>query len=846
MGEHIKRITIFRRETSGTDELDDLGQGYDNYFPSVDNSGYVVCDPIVSFDEIIKYNHSEEIVKKSGVYYSSHPVYVISSGKNKALFDSRFFENRFFSINLLTLNKSVELPFADAQVMLHDVTYEINKVVNSYKKKHPGTPIGVDVYACLGSADIVAVINGACLASITDISVDIRCIEMPKRTDGSMLFRFSNSVHVVHRTFNLDNINKNKINALISYTLNGLTNISIVDAFKGIFDEERVSFYYSHGDEDMSVILKDVDSHKLFYLLGVRGSSRPNDFYGIKDHYKNILKFDKVVISKYTRLFNREFETKMSENMSDGFDYSLQIQKLNAMKNNIWDKIPIPAKRTLEVLIDRCSMMLKKEYRHVLGIRMYFLIKSSMKLISNINREKINGEEITKCFGDINSSLNTSLMAGNLNLDHVIVSDVETITPTVKLFYAYESIIGKLFKSLDYTTTPPYKDQENYDPYFFIVVDPYGKINSTNYFIGVHKEGDHAVRSVNFPDISYFVPKFSAHYLAHEIGHYIDTGECESYEGIDVDKEYIMSTRPRNEALDAIVRLGAMKHVWDVMYGQSKKPPLDKKKFESFFKGCLKNELFGKGFDYGLKQINFAEQCVAHIETFCDRLFDNKVYLLDDDLYTSDDIEFYGRFFSALKSLKRSGKTIVRDYRLTIREARADIVMCKVCGFDYKQYYYYIMKLIADNKITSVFYDYRNMIRVLSVIAALGGIYLITKILNELGSPEFINEMNVKMKAVNNNKDEYIYPLRQVMRKNSDIVLVLSDYLKAFAKYIDKKLEISASRTIKERGIKEIVELFRCHDREDNNPAENLWLLYSEWYSAMEFWKKEMKKENLP
>ena len=572
------------------------------------------------------------------------------------------------------------------------------------------------------------------------------------------------------------------------------------------------------GDYDLALYIKNCDLPKQLYFWGVRDNKEKLPFQEEELMEMNALikeYNEKNINSRLRRILGKSFTeedyTKLIAEEANDMPISEidhlrmnKIKKLEKLQSDIYESVPVPARRTLKFLVDKCVSMLRDNSKYAVSLKTYTMLHTVM---ISIKGYPYTGKAIVACLGNISSTINAALMADSLSMDHVGINYVETINSSIKLFYAYEGITRKIHEVLNH------KNDQKPDPLFFLTIKSDDGIKSMSYLLKPKQFGTN-IHSINFPDINYFDPELSIPYLAHELSHYVDFGQDQGGREL------------RNETMLKIVNWYIINYTWHYNFSNDKNVILIEedtiKEYEGLIefilKGCSDN-YFEKSNFKNLTAFEFTKKCKGYIWV----VWQTALKYLNPKLNKNDkeDIEiliFWQRLCSALQSLHHSPKSI-ELFRDVIREVRADIMMCCICKLNYKQYFKNYYRYIKDNMLISQIVDVANTMRQAAVLAVLSN-----------NSFEIVEEYSKTID--DNDESDSLNRVLHFWRRNKVILEALINYSKQIKKNVDEKLDNNKEM------VEKILDIFRHSSDLKRNPANLVSILYNEWYETLLYWER--------
>ncbi|MDR2883874.1 MAG: hypothetical protein LBV09_02060 [Deferribacteraceae bacterium] len=470
--------------------------------------------------------------------------------------------------------------------------------------------------------------------------------------------------------------------------------------------------------------------------------------------------------------------------------FKREIAELDALRKHLYieNKIPLAARRSLDFLVDNSTCMLQTEYKRTSTIRIYKLLKRALTAISESN---ISGSYITHCLGDLSSIMNASLLSGSLRMDQLSVNDADLIAPTSKLAYAYESVLDKLYKTLNC------KEDIESDPIFFITINALKGLSSQSYLSDGKKHGAGRIISVNFPSTNFFDMKMSVPYIIHEAGHYIHT--------------HAATHQKRTKAMEDLVASYIKKYVWRHAF-LDEKLTVSEKDYKQFISSLLKSFQSVYLFQYELPTRNFTQQCLEYIK-FIRQAFNADIGLMEDKSEYEKGLLL--RLRLTFNALYEQHGHFVYTFAEAIRESRADIIMCEVCGLNYEQYFKFHYRYLEQNMIENATYNYQYLFRLSAVFIVL--------------SDDKIDEIRAHIKHLNQDESNFLNKVLKFWQDNCEILKSLTGYLQSVRGDVEGKLE-------KDKEIKRILRLFSVNPSPNFNEAVKC--LHDEWYEGLLSWEK--------
>jgi len=808
-----------------------------DYFVTVGNFRFMKYTDVQKVAEITKHQPDIAIeVEGNGAKYSVTPLYFIGDwDDNNSPFKLNESSDDCFLVSVLTLNKSGLINkrlYKSANEMLVRVKEIIAKCTADYIDENKGIHIFSEIYPCLGSEDLILIARGNSFGDMFNFCGYIRTLPLvePHMPEEELLFRFSNSTFSVHNTYDLTKAECNNIQVVLSFAMNNPQDFTIIDAYNNLFGKSDVKPLYSFGDYDLSIYLDSKKLAKFLYVQGVRGGKLPWFGDELKEINNQLFKLKKSCVnisSRYVRVFSN---CNIKENRHDGIPsisgYESLKMKLMKLVETVNKKnlIPTASTRTMQVLVEKCCSMLCAYGTNVSGLRMYTIFTQILNLIDEANKN-VSGDDIAELLGNFNASITTALMAaGGMNMDYVGIGDVDTINPTVKFFYAYENMIQKLFSALNVSET-----KSETSPLVFLTVNPIVRIGSIRYLDSVSSKS-HWCISVNIPDIGYFEPKYSFPQLAHEVGHYVNTG----------------AIGMRNLTLQKLFVSYIKAYVWKFIQqdNETSERPIEKDECDRYYMHLVgiayremmpglimtcssaSDEFKFQGDYYEGQNREFVDILSHFAKEFC-RISIGKLECTlhlrkGDGVYRKGDI-VYAKFLSAISSFRehcRADNNPIRSFREIMREARADILMCIICGFDSVAYLKCHLSLVEDNLLRFNERDPEYLLRVASVLSVLSN-----KDAQSLRDDNPHRECNPQF-------------LENFLKQWDDERIridILHDYLDNVKRITEENLNNLNERHPNDYDkIQPTLDFFNnYHKYSHGKIAEHL---YSEWYEAMHLW----------
>jgi hypothetical protein len=684
-------------------------------------------------------------------------------------------------------------------------------IPKKFKEKHDNMELNINVYAGMGSTDIIIITSAKNLTDLPKIWSILDNLTLNDINDGNTpptkngkksIFESAGSFFVIHDKLNVNKGNDH-VTANLLYRMGDMKTgkIDPVALFKNVFnksvgDKSVEDLSSIQGEQNISIFLKDVPLKELICLLGIR----EKDFMDAleienKALYRvaqKIQKFMDMNVDSYTvRLFSddKTYDTINLPVVTKNNDHSKCIYTLEKLRDEVEGKIPVSVKRTLDYLVDKCICMLRSNKKYISSIRMYRLLKRVMNLIKN-NTPKP-GESfshvISECLSKLSTTISTVLMANNLSLDQLIGNDVETINPATKLFYAYESMIGKLYQRLSI--------KEEMSPLFFLTVSPDNRVSSQTYILNKADPG-HKIISINLPDVSYFYKRRTMAYIAHEFSHYI--------------------ALPTKLKRTKIIALKDMLHsyvcvfTWDYISAYIAIPI---EKFSRFITLFLDKYVHFNFIKVGSIE-EFTHQYIAFLGEAYNELRVNKELFTPND--NPEENLLYICLCSAFQELRMSYMT-VKVFGNILREARADIFMCSICDFDFMNYIRCHFDYMTDTLLESPKVDVFYLKRLSMVLHAL-----------LKGDENRIETVRTYAKTVSQSQNDFIIQITDYWYDNEGTFDCAVDYLTEAYDYSKKRLQND--------NYNHILKIYNV--RSDDFPDDMLKYLYSEWLESMHYWRK--------
>ena len=826
----------------------DLGS---KYFISLGNFQFMTFDIVKNFQDIFKYQRDEKL---AGGQYAVHPIHFIDIGDGyDELPFSQKHTNNVHMVNTLALNRCSDILKHDGYLNRDDLFGEIKVKVEQIAS---GFGVKAQVYAGIGSADIIVISESPDINLHASLFSEIRTIKSEKAV-GVPFFKSSNTFFVVHYDFELMNIkNNDNCRVALRYELKDLnSSAELFGMLKKILDFDKAngkasdtkpsrhSYTYRFGDYDVSLYLNSPDMAKLLYLWGVRGRGSTALFSDLgeeaekfKEAVKEYEKFSEVYISRsQRRLINNFNDPKVKvhegyenqedlisreingDNLSDNIRnktkrWRLKIGELEGLKHDIRFIVPAYAEHTLDFLVNKCVKMLFSEKKRVSGLRMYALLRCAMLLIKKMNP---NGDIVIKTLGTLSAALNNLLLADTLGYEHMDIYDPETIGPTIKLFHAYEHMIERVHSALN-------QNSGDMDTLFFLTINPDGGIYSYDFLPDYSSFGS-KFHSINLPNVSYFEPKRSVIYIAHELGHYVNTVRFD--DPLEIPEGLML----RNKALRKMLESYAKVYCWNVLQGVV--PENMGNEYQLFFDYFVCEARKAFNFNYAFPAATFAQECVEYLDFLWRAAVKNKdlIVSIDNDKnggYSNETSPknriFYTSFCLALKTLSLSKTAPIGLLRDTIREVRADILMCRICNLDYKRYISAHLQNIRSSKTKQTQLDMVYIMRLAAVLSTL-------LVCDE---PDNENTIDKYRFTLDEEESVFLESILTYKKQNEELLEPLVSYLRYVWDYAVEKLDSEAVAD----DVKKILKIFREPDLD----TALIYDLHREWYNNLRKWGTEL------
>lgn|GEM_PF-6976255 len=772
---------------------------------------YEELDDDVALNRIAKYHSCVDIGKAR---YAVFPVFFFDGFDfTDDPFPEEYKQSHFFSVGILKLNKIPALVnnCENSEEMLKLVWNKINEAV---KKAYPqeAKENFIKIYPSLGAADFVAVVNGTDFGLHADIWTLLRKIPLEvSENETKYLFKSTSSFFAVHNSINLNAEHVKQViipNICINSSLKTLENSAAIRYFYEKYFETK-NTYHTQGEYDLMMYKDECPLDKVLYLLGAGNENRPA---GVDvDDIKSFNKLAESCIEACNVRFNYGNKPEGDKFSETGSNKDPRIDKLRLLYAEVEEQgLPVPAKRTLDFLVDKCISLLQIRYQHAASSRLYIIIKHVLNILKNRVRE-LSVKEVTQCLGNIAVMVDSLLMADNLRNDNFGANDIETIHAGTKIYYAYEHMMRKLICTIN--------DDKKPDPLIFLTINPLEPLISIHHFKQKNNQNNIDLYNVNLPHIGHFDLKYSIPYLGHESGgHYFF-----SEQGLHVR---------RNRTLLHLVLKYTTVHVWERL------PNVDLELTMPDFLAFLESlfESVGYLFDFEQPVAAFRISCMEFLHRAMDFVNDYKDEITDQlkniEDYPDAWLNFclYDSIANSFESLIKNEGPIIKLSEV-IKESRADIVMVSISDYNFKQYLESQFRYMDDNNIKMDLEDAVYIMRLSAVLSVLtdGDIDKLKEHLYKGGLTQSEKALLSKV----------IY----MCENNVHLIKPLVEYLSSLLENVNTKLAEDHKRKIDNTlklfryPMTEKCAKFAAEDK-NNIPstAELAALLYEEWYDALCFW----------
>ena len=738
MTEAVYKIRLFRNQLPITSRAK-------NSFVVLGNYSGMECEEITNFNELVEYRGADT---QGGAGLSpepAHPVFFINQTSEVPLFiRKKHRKDYIYALCLLSLNKATGETFILGAETTKDMIKKVRGKISRLKTKN----IKTQLFPALGPADLLWVMRGRKLSDIMDAVVKIRGIRSKNKVGSPYLFVSSNVIHFVYKNYDITNALGESVKIMLSMNHIDASKNNFATACKTAFNDDA-DYYRSCGDWDASLSFNGISLYTAWGLLGL---PLPNSSTAKNPAVKRYNAQIKVIKNQIgTNVSSWHIRYMVETEPTAGNELKIvptgHIQKIELMKHlygRIKSAVPLSVERTIKVLVSQCEAMLKHPYKQKNGIRMYNILMNAMTVIHQAQSSgyPLNGKTVAKCFDGIKSTLNNSLMASHFNLDHFSARDIEAITPTIKLFFAYESIIGKVFSTMDISTTPNFEQASN--SIFFITVDSDTEASSTSFLGGLYYDNDRELYGINLPNIAYFDFKYVPS-IIHEALHFVRTDWYAS-----PDAKGVVRNAKRNKMLYNIICKGVIKKIndtYDKLYGKGSKVSISKSDKDiiancSYKFATALNNRFPKDTkdtkdtkdveDFNLRPFVYDKKMTevlenADFETLYKEARDinekseegGAEKVENPTLSNEKEPFYYISLHACFESMRKDIGELIINYQTVINEAVTDMLMCVACNIDAEKYVNYIAGIITENKMVNVKNDKMMKMRVLCVVIAL-------------------------------------------------------------------------------------------------------------------------------
>lgn len=855
-GLKVRRFKFYRSRTSGDLFVKDGAQeGYD--FVPLSGFHYARYDEISGFADMVNYYPDEKV---GDVWCSVHPLLFFDVEEPCNFFEEGDHKkDKFFMITTISFNrwrlfdypgfeKSAEIGGATVKDLFNDLVGEIEKFKTTNFDKEASMGLEYAVYGCLGAADALLVARSANLNDLLSFCSGLRGIPMPVnpikddtiKKDRPRFFRHSNSLFAVHSGFDLksilNDVTRNKASVIVNYALRDFDCAKgLATAYEKMFPGTNSQNCHrrTYGDFDVSIYLENQNLAKMLYIWGVRNID-PGLLDGGKGEFLcglNLLEEmngEGHITSSFRRHLGDTIEPGDKEDLEEPLHVKNRIKSRNKMITKLRllkikaiedGKIPGPAIRTAEYVVDRCIGMLRDKSNIMLGIRFYTFLDYAFKEIIDNN---IKGEVVISCFGQISSTVDTALMANNITTEHLAFSDVETINQATKMFYAYEGALRTIYNFLNYNDP---EDEKAIKPMFFLTVSPLeGMVSHTHLDKNLTQETDPVLYSLNMPDATYFDPQKSMPYYSHEIGHHIAFGGT-----VDVDGEEMDLNVLRNRILLDLVKYKICNEVieasksfewWDYRsHTLHVKLHLD----------LCENEFFSGNF-FKSRHRDFKGLCEDYVAKVLSAAWTRSEELKSRSY--EDDVRRFWDVFSFILGGIVQDRRFVEYFRDSLREARADLIALWVSGLRDEQSGFYGIFLTHFRHMESYTHD--------SFKTDLNFLWRMSAIFEFFGHEEV---EKLKNKVSHNHKHREFHEYIQNYMKdesNREYAQMIAFYLDRCDEYLREKFNQHKNQGTKSQDLEDALFMFsanRCD--EDINPLAQA--IYRQWFSNIQAWAKKLQ-----
>lgn len=804
-GEKMKlyKLELLKRLSQGGNLTEDMND--QNHYIVFGHYDYLKVNQVKKFDELFIYDSGEKI-KKQVFSKSTLFIYKIGNENTKAIFECAEDKQKSFAL-VSCLKLSTGNPMLREYKSSDELFSEIGKTVKGFicKLGAKYQNYKIDIFACLGSFDVIITIAGQDLG-VLELSPIIHDIT----SSGMPIFQNSNSFLIVNRDYEYEKEDQ-RVQTLIRYSLRKIFKAEGIREFfeKNLLygnaeSNHPVELKLTYGEHDANLTMVSCSLHKLLYIMGVKNESF-NRTYG-KDLVEKLKKYEIMVRDDiryiYTRLHIEDTDElkealamiQSSTEESSGYgqkeccmEEETNIEKLLVLKDQLQNVIPYSAKRTLNLLISQCVLFLTADNRLTTGKRFYNLLTTILSTIRDYH-VNINPDEILYCLGCLSSTMETAIQSDNIELNYIDGDDVESINSITKLLYAYENILRK---TSNYFQT----ESESNDNLIFIAMDSKQRINSVNYFAEANlkrtrNDYKHII-SVHLPNAHYFNPKYSMPYLIHEIGHYMKITGTQN--------------ESRNKAIHNYCILYAKCYVMDyIMKHPSHEQSLDvySTLFDDYCDLVKEKFTFRKNLNPKL----FKKECVR----FIIELYSVLKYICEDkkdECHIQTMLDLKEAFESLVENMDFINMIVI-----IIREARADMIMISICGMDVIDYIRTQFEFMRDNLIDNYYDDISYYLRTASVVQAFCD-------MNRLLVSDIEQNLTKTL-------DDFSTKIFDVMKTQYDFVGCVSDYLCNLSEELNKNEKTKEDKY-------QNTNLERFYKNFSASPIEYVKFYMDEWYENL-------------
>jgi hypothetical protein len=338
-----------------------------------------------------------------------------------------------------------------------------------------------------------------------------------------------------------------------------------------------------------------------------------------------------------------------------------------------------------------------------------------------------------------------------------------------------------------------------YDSLYFFTTNPKEGMKTERYLWVQKDEGSPTnLYSINIPDISHLNRNLAVPFIIHEMAHSIRTGDS-------------MHQR-RNRTLRQAVVTHIRSEVCIFIKNTEPEKANDEKVSRLISERLTLCDTFNAG-TYSLSAARFAEKLIELL---------NKMVNSTNNIDSEDKTLYY-----ALKSL--SMQEIVTDFKDIIIEARADMMMCCICGLNVRSY------LECHHS-----YNKNNLIKYAAISADNITLPRVAAVLKTLMRISTKGALNIKDYPRCTGIREFVRKVEDEMHREADIIAIIAEYLTALSEHINKKLKeaLASEDGGSVDSFNKTLELFK-HDKK-LNCSEQVTRLYAEWYRSLgDFIKNE-------